>query len=304
MNLPRLAAMALCSTPLLAAPAPHGLRVSANHHFLVQADGRPFFYLGDTAWELFHRLNREEADSYLRDRRRKGFTVIQAVALAELDGLDAPNAYGFCPLIDHDPTRPAVRAGADNDYWDHLDYVIDRANALGLVVGLLPTWGDKWMKAWGVGPEIFTPENARVYGEWIGRRYRDKAIIWILGGDRWIETDAQRAIIVAMAEGLHAGDGGTHLITFHPSGGRMDTAPITRATPRRLSITIARRSNPSSTASRSTRIIRSPSMPGSLATLSQPTCAARFTGICSMAPAATPTGITPCGRCMRRAAIR
>jgi hypothetical protein len=220
MNLPRLAAMALCSTPLLAAPAPHGLRVSANHHFLVQADGRPFFYLGDTAWELFHRLNREEADSYLRDRRRKGFTVIQAVALAELDGLDAPNAYGFCPLIDHDPTRPAVRAGADNDYWDHLDYVIDRANALGLVVGLLPTWGDKWMKAWGVGPEIFTPENARVYGEWIGRRYRDKAIIWILGGDRWIETDAQRAIIVAMAEGLRAGDGGTHLITFHPSGGK------------------------------------------------------------------------------------
>jgi hypothetical protein len=37
----------------------------------------PFFWLGDTAWELFHRLNREEADRYLEDRARKGFTVIQ-----------------------------------------------------------------------------------------------------------------------------------------------------------------------------------------------------------------------------------
>ena len=36
------------------------LQVSANKRFLQHADGTPFFYLGDTAWELFHRLNREE----------------------------------------------------------------------------------------------------------------------------------------------------------------------------------------------------------------------------------------------------
>lgn len=30
------------------------LRVSSNGHFLEYADGCPFFYLGDTAWELFH----------------------------------------------------------------------------------------------------------------------------------------------------------------------------------------------------------------------------------------------------------
>jgi hypothetical protein len=45
-----------------------------------------FFWLGDTAWELFHRLTREEAERYLENRRAKRFTVIQAVALAELDG--------------------------------------------------------------------------------------------------------------------------------------------------------------------------------------------------------------------------
>jgi len=83
--------------PLLNAATLQPLRVSENHRFLVTADGRPFFWLGDTAWELFHRLNREEATRYLEDRASKGFTVIQAVALAELDGLNTPNAY--CALF-------------------------------------------------------------------------------------------------------------------------------------------------------------------------------------------------------------
>ena len=68
--------------------------------YLQYADGRPFFYLGDTAWELFHRTTREEARLYLEDRARKGFTVIQAVCLAERDGLRVPNAYGALPFAD------------------------------------------------------------------------------------------------------------------------------------------------------------------------------------------------------------
>ena len=48
----------------------HGsLEVAADRRHLVHADGTPFFWLGDTAWELFHRLNREEAELYLEDRR-------------------------------------------------------------------------------------------------------------------------------------------------------------------------------------------------------------------------------------------
>jgi len=70
------------------------LKVSENHRFLVQADGNPFFYLADTAWELFHRLDRKDAAQYLRTSAARGYTVVQAVALAELDGLVNPNAYG------------------------------------------------------------------------------------------------------------------------------------------------------------------------------------------------------------------
>ena len=71
---------------------------------------------------------------------------------------------------------------------------MDQAQSLGLYVGMLPTWGDKVNKKWGMGPEIFTPENAAVYGEFLGKRYKDKPIIWILGGDRPIEDDRQMAI--------------------------------------------------------------------------------------------------------------
>jgi len=188
------------------------LRVSDNRRYLIHGNGKPFFYLGDTAWELIHRLKREEADLYLRDRAQKGFTVIQAVVLAEQNGLREPNAYGDLPLHDEDPAHP------NEAYFQHVDWIVRRANALGLYVGLLPTWGDKVHRMWGAGPEIFTPDNAEPYGEFLGRRYRGSHIIWILGGDRPVETNRHLEIWRALAAGLRKGDGGTHLITYHPMG--------------------------------------------------------------------------------------
>lgn len=188
------------------------VRISANQRFLVGDDGTPFFYLGDTAWELFHRCTLEEAEHYLLDRAAKGYTVIQAVVLAEIDGLHVPNMRGDTPLLDDDPTRP------NEAYFAHIDAVVALAAALGLHIGLLPTWGDKWNVKWGVGPEIFTPDNAHAFGAYVGRRYAQQPIIWILGGDRPIENDTHRAIVQAMAAGVREGDGGRNLIGFHTWG--------------------------------------------------------------------------------------
>jgi len=100
----------------------HGkLKVSENKHFLVFEDGTPFFYLGDTAWELLHRLSKSDAEKYLENRRLKGFTVIQTVVLAELDGLNDPNAEGERPLIDNNPLLP------NEKYFQHIDWVIKKA---------------------------------------------------------------------------------------------------------------------------------------------------------------------------------
>lgn len=192
------------------------LEVSDNRRFLVDDHGHPFFWLGDTAWELFHRLDREEARRYLATRAAQGFNVVQAVVLAELDGLTTPDPYGNTPLEDGDPTRP------NGDYFRHVDAVIAEANSAGLYVGLLPTWGRYWQGS----QSIFTPENAEAYGHWLGSRYRDAGVIWILGGDRVVETEHERAILEAMAKGLRGGDGGRHLITFHPRGGRSSSEPF------------------------------------------------------------------------------
>jgi hypothetical protein len=139
--------------------------------------------------------------------------VIQAVVLAEFDGLHAPNAYGQTPLIDDDPTKP------NEEYFKHVDWIVNRAAELGLTVGMLPTWGNNWHQKSGEPKVIFHPENAAVYGEFLGRRYKDAPIIWILGGDRSVDNETEKQTLRAMGAGLRKGDGGNHLITLHPSGG-------------------------------------------------------------------------------------
>jgi len=187
------------------------LEVSSNGRYLTDEKGNPFFYLGDTAWELFHRLDRAEADLYLENRAGKGFTVIQAVVLAERDGLNDPNPYGEIPLIDKDPTKP------NENYFEHVDYIVDKAEALGLFIGMLPTWGSYWSSL-NPGKIIFNQDNAYDYGLFLGKRYKDKPIIWILGGDHNIINENERRLIESMAKGLREGDAGNHLITYHPRG--------------------------------------------------------------------------------------
>lgn len=197
------------------------IKVSADGHFLVTENDEPFFWLGDTAWELFHRLNREEAARYFANRQEKRFTVIQAVALAEFDGLDIPNAYGERPLLDNDPTRPSEA------YFDYVDELIQMAAAHDLYVGLLPTWGDKVTPMWGTGPMVFDAVNARIYGRFLGERYRDQTnVIWVLGGDRPAvhEENDWRPVWRAMAEGIDEGTDGVALMTYHPPGGPFSTS--------------------------------------------------------------------------------
>ena len=209
-----------CLPPLLAgdAPAPPALprlRVSPDHRYLIKEDGSPFFYLGDTAWEIFHRLTREEAALYLEDRAKKGFTVIQAVALAEYGGLTEPNRYGKLPLANNDPTKPL------EEYFEHVDWVIDKAASRGRYTALRPTWGATVNKKWGQGPEIFHSgempaftANGSDTATATGR-----SCPGFLGGDRPIESDRQLQTYRALAEGLRHGDGGVHLMTYHPMGG-------------------------------------------------------------------------------------
>ncbi len=192
------------------------IRVSENKRFLIDENGKPFFWLADTAWELFHRCTLPETEFYLENRCQKGFNVIQAVALAELDGVRVPNTDGEIPLLDNDPTLP------NEAYFQHVDAVIQMAANKGIYIALLPTWGDKVVKmAWGAGPEIFDTNTAYSYGKWIGTRYKDATnILWVNGGDRPDPADGVSYAPVwrALASGLQAGAGDSAFMTYHPNG--------------------------------------------------------------------------------------
>ena len=191
------------------------LKVSDDKHHLVTSDGKPFFWLGDTGWELFHKLNKADATAYFKKRSEQGFNVIQAVALAELDGLHTSNNNGDLPFLDDDLNKP------NEKYFQYIDSLIDIAAGFHIYIALLPTWGDKVFKDfWGKGPEIFHPDNSFIYGKWIGNRFKNKAnLIWVIGGDRdprdnTQDADTWRALAKGITEGI--GDKDKALFTFHP----------------------------------------------------------------------------------------
>ncbi|MGY6744657.1 MAG: glycoside hydrolase family 140 protein [Cecembia sp.] len=191
------------------------IRISENQRFFQNKDGTPFFWLADTAWELFHRTTKEEAKYYLETRANQGFNVVQAVALAELDGLNTPNSYGNKPFLSLEPFL------MNESYWEYVDDIVDLAKENGIHIALLPTWGDKLYKnSWGVGPEIFNENTAYEFGKWIGKRYADrKNLIWVLGGDRNPREGTKDAHIWnRMAEGIleEQKNDNPILITFHP----------------------------------------------------------------------------------------
>jgi hypothetical protein len=221
------------------------IRVNKNQHSLETTNGKPFFWLGDTDWELFHRLTREEAEELINVRSEQGFNVLQIVALAEFNGIRQPNRYGNYPLKNEDPTQLLLTPGSNSanvgeyDYWDHVEFIISKAEEKGIYIGLLPAWGDKVTPNWGEGPAIFNVQNAEAYGQAIAQRLvKNRNIIWILGGDRPAiykskknDVEYERndvAIWAAMAKGIESVVGNEAFITYHPSGGEYRTTNYLR----------------------------------------------------------------------------
>jgi hypothetical protein len=225
------------------------LRISSDGRYLEHEDGTPFFWLGDTGWQLFKELSREEVDIYLENRKNLKFNVVMAVLLAEYhDALEksppaglGPNYYGHEPLEDNDPARPLIVTGSSstepNDYWDQVDYVLAKAEEKGIYIGVLPCWGWNYVNGGGSRGDlqIFNETNARTYGAFLGERFRDRPnIIWIIGGDDDPELEGDfKNIYRAMVEGIVKGITNKNvvwnqedsawdevLMTFHPRGGR------------------------------------------------------------------------------------
>jgi Protein of unknown function (DUF4038)/Putative collagen-binding domain of a collagenase len=212
------ASLMMVSAPLQGA-VPGPIKVSPNGHYFVDRDGKPFFWLGDTAWPLFSDYSDQQAKAYLRNRATRGFTVVQCVIAWVLPaGNDKesgvppssdqpqPDTSGDRPWKDNNPAKP------DKAYFKHVDELVNYAEKQGLVLAMLPIWGYYVNQT-----HLVTAENAREYGRWLGKRYKNTPnIIWVNGGDR--VPEGNEAVYRALAEGLREGDGGAHLISYHPCG--------------------------------------------------------------------------------------
>lgn len=189
------------------------LTISPNGRYFVQSNGKPFFYLGDTGWLLFAKLNREDAEQYLEDRRKKGFNVIQIMTLHTVT---ACNFYGDSALVGKNISKPLVTPGnnpnnpAEYDFWDHVDYVVDLAAKKNMYVGMVPIWGTP------VKSGQANAAQAKIYTEFLAKRYKDRSnVIWLNGGD--IAGSDSIKVWKTIGSTLRANDP-NHLITYHPRG--------------------------------------------------------------------------------------
>ncbi|GHT70715.1 hypothetical protein AGMMS50239_39380 [Bacteroidia bacterium] len=185
------------------------LQVSENHRFLQHENGKPFFWLGETAWLLPSRLNRDEAGYFIGETAKNGYNVIQ---ISVLHSIPATNAYGHFALPNGFDFKNIDKAGEYN-YWKHIDYMVESAQNRGIYIGIVCVWGGN------VKAGKMSNDEAKKYGEFLANRYKKYPnIIWIIGGD--VRGDSNADVWRTLAKTIKANDSG-HLMTYHPLGRTM-----------------------------------------------------------------------------------
>lgn len=193
------------------------LSVSRNGRFLQDESGKPFFLIGDCPQNLPLKLSIAELDGYATDCETKGFNLLwicidgQRVASPKAD--DAPPKDRNNNLM----MSSGWDIGTLNDaYFSTMDAILRVTDAHGIYCMLTPLSECQWTKSHIVAN---SSEKWQKYGNFLGKRYKDKAnIIWQMGNDN-ITEEAQHAIVNGIKE-----TGDTHLMTvnwrprFHHEG--------------------------------------------------------------------------------------
>jgi len=186
-------------------------RISENHRYLVDRHDVPFLLQGDAAWSLIANLTKEDAEVYLKNRHDKGFNAVLVNLIEHKFAKNAPrNLYGDAPF------SGATDLSAPNEkYFQHADWVIQKAAENGLVVLLAPVYLGFPDRDEGFYDEVMAngPEKCLAYGRFLGQRYRGvDNIIWVMGGDR--DPGPARENVDMVAYGIRESDR-RHLMTAH-----------------------------------------------------------------------------------------
>ena len=180
------------------------LVVSENKRYLVHENGAPFFWLGNTAWLLPERLNRDEVDYFLTNERLKGYNVEQ---IQVLNAIPTFNVYGHAANNAEFDFSEVSKPGVYG-YWEHLDYIVETAERNGIYIAMDCIWGSQI--------NAMDTKKAAALGTFLAERYKDYPnIIWLIGGD--IMGDKKPEVWDAMARAIKKIDK-VHVMTFHPRG--------------------------------------------------------------------------------------
>ncbi len=175
------------------------LHISESGRYFEDIGGGPLFWLGDTQWNLFRCHTLEEAGHILKNRKEKGFTVIQVMLLGFRDQVEAKAVPGEA-FPGNDLSVPNLA------YFEHVDSILECARQCGIVLAI------------GIDHPAFrlcSRENARAFGQWLGVRYQAcPNIIWV--ASYYVPAGEFLEITRELAWGLREGDAGSHLITCHP----------------------------------------------------------------------------------------
>ena len=182
------------------------LMISSNNRYLQFENGSPFFWLGDTGWLVPQHLDRSEVEYYFNKCRRAGYNMVQ---IQVMDAVPSYNIYGQQSLSYGWDFTKADPEG-EYSYWDHLDYIVRKAEQNGIYIGMVAIWGSQ------VQSGNINAEQAKAYGKFLAERYKNNPnIIWIMGGD--IQGNIHPEVWNALATSIKSIDN-KHLMTFHPRG--------------------------------------------------------------------------------------
>ena len=174
------------------------LRVEPGLRYLVDASGSPFLMQGEAAWSLIAQLCREEVDIYLDDRKARGFNTILVNLVEHKFASNAPsNCYGDAPF-----TNPDDMSTPNEAYFEHADWVMQRAAALDFAVLLVPSYAGYTGtdEGWYSEMQASGPDKLREYGRYVGERYQHFSnIVWVQGGD---DNPPDKELVDAISEGI------------------------------------------------------------------------------------------------------
>jgi hypothetical protein len=211
------------------------MALSANKKYLINTiTNQPVFMTGEIAYNLATNLSSNaEIEFYLSTRQSMGFNAVWVAAVDQAYLVNPPgNAQGQAPFIDYPGSGGRAFTHMNETYFQHLDYVIQRAAAHGITVllnaafvGSGPTWCSDdtgWCR------ELQTSSDADLiaYGAYLGNRYRSYPnIIWMMGGDCDLrDYPIFKTKMDDIANGIKSTDAG-HLMTIEtepPDGASLD----------------------------------------------------------------------------------